>query len=84
MYLKARVTYTDRTRDEDNIDGDNNGAPFVGFMNTVTSDATIEVLDNPANQAPVFAEGATTVRLVEENTEAVPGENEDGVNDEDA
>ena len=88
MYLKARVTYTDRTRDEDNNPANNTATvvpPFVGFMNTVTSDATTAVLDNPANQAPMFAEGATTVRLVEENTEAVPGDtNDDGVNDEDA
>ena len=53
-------------------------------MNTATSDATTRVRNNPDNQAPVFAEGRTAVRLVEENTEAVPGdENEDGVDDED-
>ena len=46
-------------------------------MNTVTSDATTAVLDNPANQAPVFAEGATTVRLVEENTKALTGTDDD-------
>ena len=85
MYLKARATYTDRTRDENNIDTDNNaGDDFVGFMNTATSDATTRVRNNPDNQAPVFTDGATTVRLVEENTEAVPGDTDnDGVDDED-
>ena len=74
MYLKAMVTYTDRTRDENN-DADDNGATddFVGFMNTATSNATTAVRDNPSNQRPVFAEGSRTVRLVEENT----GANED-------
>ena len=47
---------------------------FVGFINTATSDATTRVRNNPDNQPPVFADGATAVRLVEENTEAVPGD----------
>ena len=84
MYLKAMVTYTDRTRDEDN-NADNNTAtndpPFVGFMNTVTSNATTAVRNNPSNQRPVFTEGSTTVRLVEENTEALTGTDADGDDD---
>ena len=74
MYLRAVVTYTDRTRDEDNMD-DNNAAGdnFVGFVNTATSNATTAVRNNPSNQAPVFTEGTRTVRLVEENTEALTG-----------
>ena len=63
------VTYTDRTRDEDNNATDNTAAQdFVGFTNTVTSNATTAVRNNPSNQRPVFTEGTTTVRLVEENT----------------
>ena len=78
MYLKAMVSYTDRTRDEDN-DGTNNDADgdFVGFMNMATSDATTAVRNNPDNQRPMFAEGASTVRLVEENTKALTGTADD-------
>ena len=78
-FLKAMVTYTDRTRDEDN-DGGNNATSnnFVGFMNDATSMATTAVRNNPANQAPVFDEGASTFRVVEENTMAVVADpNED-------
>ena len=73
-YLRAVVTYTDRTRDEDNNDANNtatNDPPFVGFTNTATSNATTAVRNNPSNQRPVFTEGTRTVRLVEENTEAL-------------
>ena len=74
MYLRAVVTYTDRTRDEDNDDTDNGAnEDFVGFMNTATSNATTAVRNNPSNSAPVFTEGTRTVRLVEENTEALTG-----------
>ena len=83
MFLRAMVSYTDRTRDENNMDDDNTAAAnFVGFMNTATSDATTAVLDNPANQAPVFAEGAKTVRLVEENTKALTATTGDDANDD--
>ena len=74
MYLKAMVSYTDRTRDENNVDTDNTAdANFVGFTNTATSDATTAVRDNPKNQRPVFAEGTRTARVVEENTKALTG-----------
>ena len=78
MFLKAVVTYTDRTRDEDN-EGGNNAASddFVPFRNMVTSAATIAVRNNPDNQAPKFAEGTSTFRLVEENTEALSGTEDD-------
>ena len=85
MYLRAMVTYTDRTRDEDNNPDDNTAAatpPFVGFMNSATSNATTAVRDNPSNQAPVFAEGSRTVRLVEENTEALTGTGANGDDDD--
>ncbi len=76
-YLKAMVTYTDRTYDEDNI-ADNNDAPFMSFMNTAVSDSTTPVRNNPANQAPKFTEGASTFRVVEENRMAVMADpNED-------
>ena len=77
MYLKAMVTYTDRTRDEDNDGNNNNVATFVGFMNTATSDPTTAVRNNPDNQSPVFAEGASAVRLVEENTVALTDTDDD-------
>ena len=77
MYLKAKVTYTDRTRDHDNDDNNNTALDFVGFMNDATSRATTRVRNNPSNQAPVFAEGSRTVRLVEENTNALTGTADD-------
>ena len=73
MFLKAMVTYTDRTRDEDNDNTNDGAADFVGFTNTATSNATTAVRDNPTNQRPVFTEGSRTVRLVEENTRALTG-----------
>ena len=72
-YLKAMVTYTDRTYDEDNVATDNNDDAFMSFMNTVVSDSTTPVRNNPANQAPKFGEGASTFRVVEENTMALMG-----------
>ena len=78
LFLKAMVTYTDRTRDEDNMDDNNEaGDNFVGFVNTATSNATTAVRNNPSNQRPVFTEGTRTVRLVEENTEALTGTADD-------
>ena len=77
-FLVAMVTYTDRTRDEDNTPGNNDaGNNFVGFENTVTSDPTTAVRNNPANQAPKFKEGASTYRVVEENTKALTGTDDD-------
>ena len=73
-YLKVTATYTDRTRDEDNMDENNNAeAFFVPFMNMATSDATTAVRNNPDNQAPKFKEGASTFRVVAENTMALMG-----------
>ena len=67
--LRAMVTYTDRTRDEDNDAATNTAAlNFVGFRNMVTSDVTTAVRNNPDNQRPKFAEGASTFRVVAENT----------------
>ena len=89
--LRAMVTYTDRTRDTDNMpennvaDPDGNPATddaFVGFTNTAMSDATTQVRNNPMNQAPEFADGATTFRLVEENTKALSGTADDDATDD--
>ena len=82
MFLRAMVTYTDRTRDENNDDTGDNAAGFVGFTNTVTSNATTAVRNNPSNQRPVFAEGSSTVRLVEENTEALTDPDDDGIEED--
>ena len=77
-YLKAMVTYTDRTRDEDNVVGNNDAdSGFVGFMNDVTSVATTAVRNNPENQRPVFREGTRTARVVAENTKALAGATDD-------
>ena len=73
-YLKVTATYTDRTRDEDNNADDDD---FVPFMNTATSDATTAVRNNPDNQAPKFKEGASTFRVVAENTMALMGISDD-------
>ena len=83
--LRAMVTYTDRTRDTDNMDN-NNGATdtFVGFTNMATSDATTKVRNNPDNQAPEFTDGASTFRLVEENTKALSGADGETDADDDA
>ena len=42
----------------------------MGFKNVKRSVVTTAVLDDPANQAPVFNEGMTTVRHVRENEQA--------------
>ena len=52
--LRAVVTYTDRTRDENNNPADNTATatpPFVGFMNTATSDPTTAVRNTPGQPA---------------------------------
>ena len=71
--LRAMVTYIERTRDEnvdpDSADDDGNAL----FGNTATSAATTKVRNNPENQAPEFDEGASTFRVVEENTKALAG-----------
>ena len=48
-YLRAMVTYTDRTYDEDN---DDKTRQVMSFMNTAVSDSTTAVRNNPMNQAP--------------------------------
>ena len=74
-HLVITASYMDRTEDEDN-DGTNNDEagtpPFVRFANMVTSDLTAPVIDDPANARPVFVEGATATRYVEEDN--LPGE----------
>ena len=83
-HLRAMATYTDRTRDENNVDTDNTAdAMFVGFENTAMSDATTKVRNNPMNQAPKFKEGTSTFRVVEENTEALAGDADDDAATED-
>ena len=69
MHLRAIAMYTDRTYDEDNDDN----TVGMSFMNTAVSDSTTPVRNNPANQAPKFGEGASTFRVVEENTMALMG-----------
>jgi hypothetical protein len=76
-YLKAMVTYTDRTYDEDNVATNNADAAFMSFMNTAVSDSTTPVRNNPMNQAPKFGEGASTFRVVEENTMAADPDDDD-------
>ena len=83
-YLKAMVTYTDRTRDED-VDpdaADDDGNAL--FDNMAVSDSTTAVRNNPDNQAPEFKEGASTFRVVEENTKALAGETGEDDADDDA
>ena len=82
--LRAMVTYIERTRDEnvdpDSPDDDGNAL----FGNTATSAATTKVRNNPENQAPKFKEGASTFRVVEENTKALAGADDaDDADDDD-
>ena len=72
--LVITAKYMDRTEDEDNIAAaiDDIGVGGVRFANMVTSAATAPVIDDPANAPPVFVEGATAVRYVEEDN--LPGE----------
>ena len=51
-------------------DGDPGDAiPPIRFINTATSVATTAVRDDPANLRPVFVDGTTTVRYVDENND---------------
>ena len=72
-HLVARATYMDRTEDEDNSDNPADLTTFgeggVRFNNTSTSAVTAAVIDDPANAAPEFEEGATATRYVEENSD---------------
>ena len=55
-FLAAMVSYTDRTRDDEN-----------GFANTATLVLLRAVQPNAANRAPKFREGASTFRVVMED-----------------
>ena len=80
MYLRATAMYTDRTRDGADVDDDDN----MLFMNTAMSAVTTAVRNNPENQAPTFGEGASTFRVVEENTKALAGDAGEDDADDDA
>ena len=74
-HLVVTANYMDRTEDENNDASDNTDTatpPFVRFANMVTSADTAPVIDDPANAQPVFVEGATATRYVEEDN--LPGE----------
>ena len=75
MHLRATAMYTARTRDAAETD------PNMLFMNTATSAVTTAVRNNPDNQAPKFGEGASTFRVVEENTTALAGDADDDAAD---
>ena len=77
MYLRATAMYTDRTRDAAETDN-------MLFMNTAMSAVTTAVRNNPENQAPTFGEGASTFRVVEENTKALAGDAGEDDADDDA
>ena len=72
-YLRAQATYLDRTGGDTDTLGETEASfevpslPPTGFKNVKRSVVTTAVLDDPANQAPVFDEGSTTVRYVREN-----------------
>ena len=74
--LEVTARYMDRTEDEDNAETDDSldtiGLAGVRFANMVTSSETAPVIDDPANARPVFVEGATPTRYVEEDN--LPGE----------
>ena len=75
-HLVVTASYMDRTEDEDNDPtmpiNAVIGAGGVRFANKVTSADTAPVIDDPANAQPVFVEGATATRYVEEDN--LPGE----------
>ena len=72
MCLRAAAAYMDRTAGEvdlaDDVDpsDDPNG---IEFLNTAMSAPTTPVRDAPANEAPEFLEGSSTVRYVNENVD---------------
>ena len=78
-YLRAKATYLDRTDRSaaDNLGDETETAmPLpspepMGFKNVKWSVVTTAVLDDPANQAPVFNEGSATVRYVRENEDVL-------------
>ena len=74
-YLVAVVDYLDRTFHEDPDGMIVEPETFIGFSGNGTRSAvTTAVLTSPTNVSPKFGEGATTVRLVAENTVPVAGD----------
>ena len=70
--LRAAVWYMDRTSTEDDATDDMDPGDAdnpVRFINTAVSMSTTAVRDDPANQAPEFNDGTTTVRYVNENND---------------
>ena len=62
----------DRTEDEDNTAETGTGVPgymMIRFNNRAISAVTAPVIDDPANAQPMFKEGDTAVRYVEEDSE---------------
>ena len=69
-YLVAQAAYMDRTEDTDNdFTAVQIRAGFIRFDNLATSLVTARVVDDPANAAPMFVEGSTATRYVEEDAE---------------
>ena len=69
-HLVPVAVYMDRTEDEDNTAEtgiDVPGYMMIRFDNRALSSPSAAVIDDPANAAPMFREGASTVRYVEEN-----------------
>ena len=69
-HLVAVAVYMDRTEDEDNTAEaatDVPGYMMIRFDNQAQSSPSAAVIDDPANAAPMFREGASAVRYVEEN-----------------
>ena len=71
-HLVAVANYMDRTEDEDNTPQTtvDEIAAFIRFANRAQSDLSAPVIDDPANAAPEFVEGATAVRYVEEDDDS--------------
>ena len=71
MCLRAAASYMDRTATEVDVADDDDPADRtdgpIEFMNTAVSAPTTPVRDAPTNDAPVFPEGAATVRYVNED-----------------
>ena len=75
-HLVAVADYMDRTEDDNNAvdaaDLTTIGFDGVRFDNRAQSSPSASVIDDPANAPPMFREGASAVRYVEENE--APGE----------
>ena len=81
-YLRVMAEYTDRTEDENNdpepvandlvsteIIEQTSGYMNIRFNNTATS-RTVQVVSALVNNPPEFVEGGSTIRYVEENSDA--------------